>query len=111
MPAIPGEIYLLDDTSARLRDSESARYVLVLRVEGEHAQIAYFSSRFDILKPGQGISIYKDWEEFPASGLKMDCYLVTDPLGRTKISNLTDRKGKIEGRFKKLVDDWWGEPL
>jgi hypothetical protein len=111
MAVIPGEIYFLDNKDARLRDSESARYVLVLRLESPYAHIAYFSSRFDLFRPQTDIGIYKEWEEFLATGLTMDCFLVTDPLGRTKISNLTNRKGRIEGGFKKLVEDWWGELL
>ena len=111
MPAVPGEIYYLDDGASRLRDSQSARYVLVLFVEGGFAQIAYFSSRFTLFRPEKDISIYKDWEEFQASGLTVDCYLVTDPLGRTEVANLNDRRGRIHGQFKQLVEDWWGEPL
>lgn len=111
MPAVPGDIYHLDDDAARLRDSESGRYVLVLRIEGAYAHIAYFSSRFDLFRPGQDIGIYKDWDEFTATGLTMDCFMVADPLGRTKTAKLTSRKGKIEGRFKALVEEWWGEKL
>jgi len=94
MPVISGEIYYLDAATARLRDSESARFVLVLRVENDHAHIAYFSSRFEIFNPAKHISIYKEWDEFPATGLKLDCYLVTEPLGYTKLSNLMDRRGE-----------------
>lgn len=111
MPAVPGEIYLLDDADARLRDSESARYVLVLGIDGEHADIAYFSSRIDLFRDGRDIAIYKSWDEFPATGLTMDCYLITDPLGRTKAARLTNRRGRIEGGFKQSVEDWWGDAL
>ncbi|MCZ7648381.1 MAG: hypothetical protein M5U26_24500 [Planctomycetota bacterium] len=111
MPVVPGEIYLLDDADARLRDSESVRYVLVLRIEGGQADIAYFSSRFDLFRDGKDIAIYRTWSEFPASGLTMDCYLITDPLGRTKVSKLTHRKGRIGGAFKQSVEDWWGQAL
>ena len=111
MPVKPGEVYYLDKEGHRLRESQSGRYVLVLRVAGGVADIGFFSSRFDLFSARQDVPIYEEWQEFPATGLKVSCYLVHGETEQIAVSELKDHRGKVEGAFKKLVEDWWGEPL
>ena len=113
-PPTSGEIYLLDHP--RLRSSNHPHYCLVVRVNGTHAIVNFFSSKFDLFKDDKDLAIYDTDTEFVSTGLIVSSYLISEDyaLVRVPFSNLFAlgaSVGKVTGHFKKRVEEWWGESL
>ena len=105
-----GEIYFLERPS--LRRSVHRHPCLVLRVEGALATVNFISSEFQLFRPGKDLAVYEEWEEFKATGLEHSSFLIDGEAVQVQVTALKGLPlGRVEGALRKLVEDWWGEPL
>jgi hypothetical protein len=110
---VPGEIYFL--TRPYLRESKHPHPVLIVRRSRDAVTINYMSSSFELKRP-QDFSIdfeAESKEEIATTGLKKSSYLIQRqvfynvPLEELEGILL----GKITGKLKEKIEDWWGEPI
>ncbi|MCY3019380.1 MAG: hypothetical protein NTW87_10195 [Planctomycetota bacterium] len=70
------------------------------------------SSEFALFRPGTDLAFYADWPEFKATGLDKSSFLIAGEAVSVPVTALKGRAlGRVAGKLKALVDDWWGEVL
>ncbi|HLX64150.1 MAG TPA: hypothetical protein VKX17_22950 [Planctomycetota bacterium] len=105
-----GQIYL--SKHAALGKSKYARPCLVMRVDSVGAVVVYFSTKFDLIEPGN-FPIYDTDEGFKETGLKESSYLVCNHGVPVKMHFFDGAKllGNLTGELRRRVEEWWGEPF
>ena len=117
MPTVkPGDIFLLAEP--KLRASTHNHYIVVLRLEPRgRVLVSFLSSEAELFDEQKDILIRTTDEEFKATGLKKDTFLINQDYAHMRIplANLfilqSERTGYVSGEFKKRIESCFGLEL
>ena len=112
--AKPGDIFLVDQP--RLRSSTYPHYCIVIRIVANRALVNFMSSEFKLFKDDLDIAIYESDDDFKETGLRKSSYVINEEYALVDIplSNLFTFGGpigRVTGKLKEKIEDWWGENL
>jgi mRNA-degrading endonuclease toxin of MazEF toxin-antitoxin module len=101
-------LYEVYDVETKFRESRDRRPAVVIEPPSPSGvPVALISGAMDLYQgPAVHFRLDPTHPDFPATGLKKDCYIAGDEIYTIRPDQLIHRRGKLQGELRARLERW-----